>query len=251
MLQLDQEMDVSTSAVGCLTVRAQATALRRERIADRNVPPAMEGRVEPIAATSVDWYTRFKAFLEYQLALVLMVLCAPVIALTALVVKLSSSGPVFYSQTRVGKDGRPFRLFKVRTMYHNCERSTGPVWSTKNDPRITPVGRVLRATHLDELPQLYNGLRGEMSLIGPRPERPEFLVELEQAIPGYAGRHRVRPGITGLAQILQAPDSGLASVRRKLKYDLLYISRANPRLDLQILFFTALRAVGIKLYGEA
>ena len=248
MLQLDQEMDVSTSAVGCLTVRAQATALRRERIADRNVPPAMEGRVEPIAATSVDWYTRFKAFLEYQLALVLMVLCAPVIALTALVVKLSSSGPVFYSQTRVGKDGRPFRLFKVRTMYHNCERSTGPVWSTKNDPRITPVGRVLRATHLDELPQLLNVLKGEMSLIGPRPFIYDYV---DLYTPEQARRHDVRPGITGWAQILQAPDSGLASVRRKLKYDLLYISRANPRLDLQILFFTALRAVGIKLYGEA
>jgi lipopolysaccharide/colanic/teichoic acid biosynthesis glycosyltransferase len=130
-------------------------------------------------------------------------------------------------------------------MYHDCERTSGPRWSTAGDPRVTAFGRFLRKTHLDELPQLWNVLRGEMSLIGPRPERPEFVAELERVIPGYRTRLNVRPGITGLAQVQLPPDEEIEGVSRKVAYDLYYIAHASPQMDLRILVATALKVFGV------
>jgi lipopolysaccharide/colanic/teichoic acid biosynthesis glycosyltransferase len=195
------------------------------------------------------WYEAVKAGAESVVALGLLVVAAPVILLAALLVKLTSRGPVFYSQTRLGRYGRSYTMYKIRSMSHNCEKQSGPRWSTAGDPRVTPIGRLLRRTHVDELPQLWNVLRGEMSLIGPRPERPEFVPQLEQALPYYRSRLLVRPGVTGLAQVQLPPDTDLASVRRKIAYDLYYVRRCSLWLDLQLLLATALHVVGVS-YGR-
>ncbi|MCI0458957.1 MAG: sugar transferase [Gemmataceae bacterium] len=191
------------------------------------------------------WYAVVKAVGDWLCALMLLALTAPLILLAVLAVKLTSRGPVFYSQTRLGRNGRPYAIYKIRTMYHNCERQSGACWSVAGDPRVTPVGRFLRATHLDELPQLWNVLRGEMSLVGPRPERPEFVPELEKAVPRYRERMRLRPGVTGLAQIQLPPDVDVTSVRRKLAHDLYYAEHMGFWLDLRILLSTALKFVGV------
>jgi lipopolysaccharide/colanic/teichoic acid biosynthesis glycosyltransferase len=185
------------------------------------------------------WYLRAKIVLDFILALVLLVLAAPIILVCAVVVKCSSRGPAFYTQTRVGRSGRPFMLIKIRTMVHNCESATGPCWAAPHDPRITKVGRFLRRAHLDELPQLWNVLRGDMSLVGPRPERPEFVEKLDQIIPSYRARMLVRPGLTGLAQVWLPPDTDLNSVRRKLSYDVYYIGHCSGWLDFRLLAVTA------------
>ncbi len=169
----------------------------------------------------------------------------PLIFLAALAVRLTSRGPAFYTQTRVGKNGRLFTIWKIRSMIDNCESLTGARWSIPGDPRVTRVGAFLRASHLDELPQLLNVLQGEMSLIGPRPERPEFVPELERELPGYWQRLAVRPGVTGLAQVQLPPDSDLTSVRRKLAHDLYYIRHLSPWLDVRLLFCTAFYALGL------
>ncbi len=198
------------------------------------------------------WYPPCKAVLDFLLALVLAVPALPVVLLAALAVRLTSRGPAFYTQIRVGRGGRAFTIYKLRSMVHNCESLTGPRWSLPGDPRITPVGWFLRVSHLDELPQLLNVLRGEMSLIGPRPERPEFLPELEQALPAYAQRLAVRPGVTGLAQVQLPPDTDIGSVRRKLTHDFYYIRHLNPWLDLRLILATALYALGLPnhLFGR-
>ena len=186
-----------------------------------------------------------KAAEDYLLASLALLLTGPLMLLVALAVRLTSRGPAFYTQVRVGRGGRLFTIYKIRTMVHNCESLTGPRWSLPGDPRVTPVGWFLRLSHLDELPQLWNVLRGEMSLVGPRPERPEFVPELECAIPRYRERLRVRPGVTGLAQVQQSADTGLESVRSKLAYDLYYIESVTPWLDLRILLSTAFKMVGV------
>lgn len=191
------------------------------------------------------WYLPVKHGLDFVLALVLLTLSAPVIFLAALIVRLTSPGPAFYSQTRLGRNGRPYRIHKIRTMIHNAERASGPKWASPQDPRITRVGWFLRRTHIDELPQLWNVLVGDMSLVGPRPERPEFVPHLEQAIPGYRNRLMVRPGVTGLAQVQLPADTDLTSVRRKLAHDLYYVQRCGPWMDLRILICTACYLVGI------
>jgi lipopolysaccharide/colanic/teichoic acid biosynthesis glycosyltransferase len=183
-------------------------------------------------------YATYKRPAELLLSVLLFVLAAPVILLAALVVKLTSRGPVFYSQTRSGRNGQPFVLHKIRTMHHDCERHSGVRWATPNDPRITLVGHVLRRLHIDELPQLWNVLRGDMSLIGPRPERPEIIERLRQEIPNYNERLLIRPGMTGLAQVQLPPDSDVDSVRRKLRYDLYYLREESFLLDAKILLCT-------------
>jgi lipopolysaccharide/colanic/teichoic acid biosynthesis glycosyltransferase len=190
------------------------------------------------------WYIRSKVVLEFLAAAFLLVLTAPLILVSALLVKLTSLGPAFYTQTRLGRGGRPYTIYKLRTMTHNCERHSGARWATVGDPRITRLGRFLRKSHLDELPQLWNVLKGDMSLVGPRPERPEFVPALEQAFPHYRQRLLVRPGVTGLAQIQLPPDTDLESVRRKLAYDLFYVRQASLWLDLRILAGTAFKMVG-------
>jgi lipopolysaccharide/colanic/teichoic acid biosynthesis glycosyltransferase len=191
------------------------------------------------------WYPAIKAVMDFVAAVVLLVLLAPVILLTMLLVKLTSRGPAIYSQTRMGLNGKPFTIFKLRTMAVNCERGTGATWSRPGDPRVTPVGRFLRKTHLDELPQLINVILGHMSLVGPRPERPEFLPQLEQAIPHYRERLLVRPGVTGLAQVQLPPDTDLDSVQLKLAYDLYYVQQAGFWLDVRIVLSTALKMAGL------
>jgi lipopolysaccharide/colanic/teichoic acid biosynthesis glycosyltransferase len=194
-------------------------------------------------------YAPAKAALDWTFGLVLLVLFAPVIGTAAALVRLTSAGPAFYTQVRVGRGGRTFRIYKLRTMYHDCERVSGARWSQPGDRRVTRVGAILRATHIDELPQLINVLRGEMSLVGPRPERPEFIPMLAEAIPYYTDRLQVRPGVTGLAQLRQSADTDLESVRRKLAYDLHYIAVIGPWLDLRLTACTALKMFGLPLSG--
>jgi lipopolysaccharide/colanic/teichoic acid biosynthesis glycosyltransferase len=190
-------------------------------------------------------YEVVKPWSEFLLALVLLLFASPLILLILVLVKLSSRGPAIYSQRRIGLGGRPFTIYKIRTMYEDSERD-GPTWSVPGDPRVTPIGSVLRLTHLDELPQLINVLMGEMSLVGPRPERPEFVEQLERDLPGYRRRLAVRPGVTGLAQVQQPPDTDLDSVRRKLNYDLCYVERIGPWLDARLIAGTALKCVGVR-----
>ncbi len=199
---------------------------------------------EPVRPLRYRWYRSYKPVVDFLLAALLTVPAVPLILVAAVLVKLTSRGPAFYTQTRVGEDGRPFTIWKIRSMIHNCESLTGPRWSMPGDPRVTRIGVFLRASHLDELPQLLNVLRGEMSLIGPRPERPEFVPELERELPGYWQRLTVRPGVTGLAQVQLPPDSDLSSVRRKLAHDLYYIRHLSPWLDARLLLGTAVYALG-------
>lgn len=194
----------------------------------------------------------------------LMVLTLPVLLLAMLAVRLTSRGPVIYRQVRVGLDrrtrgnqsecrrgenigGRPFTIYKLRTMVVDAEQGTGAVWATSNDPRITPVGSFLRATRIDELPQLWNVLRGDMNLVGPRPERPSIVMMLKDEVDGYTLRHRVRPGITGLAQVSQAYDSNVDDVRRKVSFDLTYLNQRALSTDIKILARTV--PVILKRFG--
>jgi len=204
----------------------------------QNVPKQLPNPLRASAA-------RAKATIDFAIVLMMCAVALPVALVAALLVKLTSPGPIFYMQTRVGSFGKPFKICKLRTMYHNCEAQSGAVWCSKNDRRVTWIGRILRATHLDELPQLWNILRGEMSLVGPRPERPEFVVQLEKLIPSYRGRLAVKPGVTGLAQIQLPSDTNLQSVRDKLALDLLYIRKRGFWLDLRLMFGTGLYLAGL------
>lgn len=194
-------------------------------------------------------YEPMKTVLDVGLGFLLLLACAPLILVAALAVRVTTPGPAFYTQTRVGKGGRLFKIYKLRTMYHNIERVSGIRWSTAGDSRITTLGRFLRRTHIDELPQLINVLRLEMSLVGPRPERPEIIPVLEEAIPNYRDRLRVRPGVTGLAQLRLPADTDIPGVRRKLSYDVHYIRALGPWLDLCLVACTALKMAGIPLRG--
>jgi lipopolysaccharide/colanic/teichoic acid biosynthesis glycosyltransferase len=205
--------------------------------------------IEPLSSVRKSWYVEGKVVFDFVVSLVLFILALPVLLLTALLVKLTSRGPALYSQVRLGKNGRPYAMYKFRTMAHDCEKFSGACWSRPGDPRVTALGRMLRATHLDELPQLWNILRGEMSLIGPRPERPEFVPALARAIPSYRGRLQVRPGITGLAQVQLPPDTDIAAVRRKLAHDLYYIRHLSWWLDIRILACTVLHLSGIPCHA--
>ena len=177
-------------------------------------------------------YLRVKIGVEWAGAIVLLLLFTPLLACLTVLLRCTSAGPAIYSQLRLGKGGKPFWIYKLRTMTHGCERSTGPVWSITDDPRVTRVGQWLRDTHLDELPQLWNVLKGDMGLIGPRPERPELASKIEHWLPEFRGRLAVRPGITGLAQVRMPADSDLHTVRQKLAHDLKYIERIGLSLDI-------------------
>ncbi len=189
----------------------------------------------------------YKGISDFFLSLVGLVILTPLLAVSALLVWLESGGPVIYRQRRVGERGRVFFIYKLRTMTNDAEKGTGAVWTSKNgDPRITKVGRFLRVTRFDELPQLINVLKGEMSFIGPRPERPEFVKVLGKIIPYYEERHSVRPGITGWAQVKYGYGSSAEEAEIKLHYDLYYIKHMNLWLDLVILLDT----VKVVLFGR-
>jgi lipopolysaccharide/colanic/teichoic acid biosynthesis glycosyltransferase len=187
----------------------------------------------------------FKRATDLVIGSLLALLTAPIILLAMVLVRLTSKGPSIYTQVRLGRGNCSYTIYKIRTMYENCEAESGPKWATKGDSRVTPIGRILRSTHIDELPQLWNVLRGEMSLVGPRPERPAIASNLELVIPCYGDRLQVRPGLTGLAQIQLPPDTSLADVRRKLACDLYYIRYADFWLDLRILLSTGTYVMGI------
>ena len=170
---------------------------------------------------------------------VAILLClAPILPFIILAIKLTSPGPIFFSQIRVGRNGKNFRLYKFRTMRQDAEAATGAVWATQNDPRITPLGRFLRKTRLDEIPQLWNVVRGDMGFVGPRPERPEFVQWLVEAIPYYHLRHIIRPGLTGWAQVKYQYGASLEETKEKLQYDLYYAKHMSLALDLLIIFET-------------
>lgn len=182
-----------------------------------------------------------KRAMDVVLTTVGVVVISPVLAVIALLVKWSSPGPVFYRQERCGLNGQSFWMLKFRTMPVDAEKATGPVWAAKNDPRRTRLGAFLRQTSLDELPQLFNVLAGDMSLVGPRPERPHFIHQFKQTIPNYMARHQVRAGITGWAQVNGW--RGNSSLRKRVQYDLYYITHWTPWLDVKILWLTLFRGL--------
>lgn len=179
-----------------------------------------------------------KRVLDVTLALVGLLIAAPFLVVAAALVRLTSQGATIYRQQRVGLNGRLFTIYKLRTMRADAEVATGPIWSPVNDARITAVGRFLRNSRLDELPQLWNILRGDMSFVGPRPERPEFAADLAVAIPLFGTRHVVKPGLTGWAQVHQAYASSVEEALEKLQYDLYYIKNLSLWLDLLIIVKT-------------
>jgi lipopolysaccharide/colanic/teichoic acid biosynthesis glycosyltransferase len=217
-------------------------------------------RTQPSADGSEDQphlpHSRGNRVLNIVLALVALIALLPVLLIIALLVRLTSRGPVLYTQTRVGLDrrepldatknhrrqvdmgGQPFTIYKFRTMCVDAEQGCGPVWAQRTDPRVTPIGRFLRQYRLDELPQLLNVLKGEMNIVGPRPERPTIFAELREHIAEYPLRQRAKPGITGLAQINHHYDRSLDDVRTKVEYDLEYIRRQSVIEDLRIMLKT-------------
>ena len=204
----------------------------------------------PAATTRFAWCfertsgSTAKHLLDRGVGTVALVLSSPLMLIVWILVRLTSSGPAIYAQTRIGLNGKLFYLYKFRSMYDNCEKKTGPVWASQNDSRVTPLGKIMRISYLDELPQLFNVVRGEMSLVGPRPERPEITARLRRQFPqDYYVRLLVKPGITGLAQIYQRADTNVDDVRRKLHYDLLYVRRASIWLDIKTIVRTVLMIV--------
>lgn len=195
---------------------------------------------EPRSDFAQRMYAPFKRLMDFVGATILFVLLAPVMLIVALCVRFSSPGPIIFTQRRLTDGGRVFWMYKFRTMYEDAESATGAVWAKKHDPRVTYVGRILRKTYLDELPQLVNVIRGEMSLIGPRPERPELVSKLSAELPSFHRRLEVRGGITGLAQTSNGYASSIETYRRKLAWDILYVKRRSLALDLQIALRTLL-----------
>jgi sugar transferase (PEP-CTERM system associated) len=184
------------------------------------------------------WLPFVKRGIDIGLSAVGLVIGSPVMGAVALLIKATSDGPVFYHQERVGQHGRVFTVHKFRSMWVNAEAGTGAVWASADDPRIMPLGRFLRRTRFDELPQLLNILRGDMSFVGPRPERPEFVGQLTKSIPYYGQRHAVRPGLTGWAQVRYTYGASVEDALMKLQYDLFYIKNISLSLDLFIIFST-------------
>ena len=180
-------------------------------------------------------FQEFKRAFDLTLSFLGLLFALPILVVAGLFIKLASPGPVFFRQTRVGKGGTHFTIYKLRTMRVNAEQETGAIWARENDPRLIPLGKWIRKMHLDEIPQLWNVLHGEMSIIGPRPERPEFVKELRAEIPDYEKRLQVKPGITGLAQVWHKYDETIQDVRKKVKYDLLYIKKMCLWVDMRIL----------------
>ena len=180
-------------------------------------------------------YSLTKRTIDITGSVIALVLFSPILILTAILIKLTSKGPIFYTQTRVGKDNQNFEIFKFRTMKVDAEKATGPVWASKNDNRLIPCGKFIRKAHIDEIPQFVNVIMGDMSIIGPRPERPIFVEKLKTEIVDYSKRLDVKPGITGLAQVCHHYDDTIDDVRKKIKYDILYIKKMCFWTDVTIL----------------
>lgn len=180
-------------------------------------------------------FQEFKRVFDITVSITGLVITAPLLAMTALFIKIVSPGSAIFKQERMGLDGTVFNIYKLRTMKVDAEKETGAVWAEENDPRLIKFGKIIRKAHIDELPQLINVLKGEMSIVGPRPERPVFVKELKDKIPSYVARLAVKPGITGLAQVWHKYDETIEDVKKKIKYDLLYIKKMCLMADLRIL----------------
>lgn len=234
-LPLQDLLDLRFS--GVLVEEVAATyEMVRGRISTKELRPAQlifSGELGPRPT-----YVRLQTFYSLVIAAAGLAATLPLMLLVALAVKFTSRGPVLYRQTRVGLHGRTFTLYKFRSMYADAETRTGVVWAAKDDPRVTPVGRWLRRLRLDELPQFVNVLKGDMAIVGPRPERPEFVKVLAEKIPYYRQRHFVKPGITGWAQINYKYGDSFEDTIVKLEYDLYYIKHLSPALDAYIIFQT-------------
>jgi lipopolysaccharide/colanic/teichoic acid biosynthesis glycosyltransferase len=231
---------------------------RSEPVARVSEPVTLDLRrsAEMAAVVECNESSRINRYGNIVLAAIAIIVLLPVFLLVALLVRLTSPGPIFYTQTRVGLDhrrrslrvvherrarnigGSIFTIYKFRSMYVDAEQKTGAVWASKHDPRVTPFGRIMRKTRLDELPQLFNVLKGEMNIVGPRPERPSIFVQLREEIGEYPIRQLVKPGITGWAQINHAYDTCIDDVKRKLHFDLEYMRRRSLGEDLKIMAMT-------------
>jgi len=194
----------------------------------------------------VSEYYRFKWHVDVVISIITLPVIGSVILLFMFLTWLTSKGPVIYTQTRCSKDGKPFKMYKIRSMVVDAEAQGGAVWAGKRDPRITAIGRIMRKLHIDELPQIVNVWRGEMTVIGPRPERPEIIEQLKKEITGYEYRMLVLPGMTGYAQLNRPSDTDLKDVRKKLILDLEYIERVSFWFDMRILIGTAFKFVRFK-----
>lgn len=185
-----------------------------------------------------EWEKRLKRILDIVVSLLILLISLPITLIASLAIKIDSKGPIFFKQERCGLNNKIFHIIKFRSMQHDAEKMTGPVWSQKDDPRITRAGNILRKLRIDEIPQMINVLKGEMSLVGPRPERPFFVEKLSEQIPYYKRRLKVRPGITGWAQVKHKYDESIEDVKIKLRYDLFYIENMSLRMDFKILVRT-------------
>ncbi len=201
--------------------------------------PLIEVMPDPMPS----WEKFTKRVFDIVVSILVLVLASPLFLFLIALIKLTSKGPAIFSQERVGLYGKHFIIYKFRTMYEDAEARTGPVWATDNDPRITPLGYWMRKMRLDEIPQLYNVLIGDMSLVGPRPERPFFVEQFKKEIPLYSRRLRVRPGITGWAQVKWKYDESIEDVKEKTKYDLFYVENMSLRMDFKILINTIFTVV--------
>jgi Undecaprenyl-phosphate glucose phosphotransferase len=180
-----------------------------------------------------------KRAIDIAISSAALLLLAVPIAVIAALVRITSKGPAFFRQERMGLDGKPFTIVKFRSMLDDAERETGPVWTQRDDPRVTAVGRFLRRSNLDEVPQLWNVLRGDMSIVGPRPERPHFVEQFKHRIPQYMLRHKVKAGLTGWAQVNGW--RGNTELEKRIEYDLYYIENWSVRLDLKIMWLTIVK----------
>ena len=244
--------------------RSGPESMRQHLQFDFDAPRSIEIQREPSVSSSAQTpivasprSERAARILNVTIAAAALIVLSPVIVVVAIAIKLTSPGPIFYRQTRIGVDrrrrspatalydrrardlgGSPFAILKFRSMRADAERTTGAVWAAKGDPRVTAVGRLIRKTRLDELPQLLNVIRGDMNIVGPRPERPSIFADLSQKIEEYPIRQLARPGITGWAQVNRSYDSCLDDVRHKVRYDLEYIQRQSVLEDLKIMLKT-------------
>jgi exopolysaccharide biosynthesis polyprenyl glycosylphosphotransferase len=186
------------------------------------------------------WEAQIKRLMDIVVSALVLIFSAPIYLAVAIVIRATSEGPAVYRQVRVGRNGKTYTMLKFRSMYIDAEKRSGPQWATKNDPRITPVGRFIRKTRLDEIPQFFNVLKGEMSLVGPRPERPFFVEQLKKEIPWYVRRIKMKPGITGWAQVKHKYDETIEDVKQKVLYDLYYFENMSLALDIKIMLRTIL-----------
>ena len=234
-LDMDKLLEIKLSGVTfdhLATVYEEYTG----KIALENLRPSWMIFSEGFRKTRMQVVT--KRVLDIVTASLGLLLASPLAVMVMALIKITSPGPVFYKQERVGQHGRIFTVFKFRSMRVDAEDGTGPVWAQKNDTRATPVGRFLRRTRLDEIPQLWNALRGDMSMVGPRPERPGFVADLTRQIPFYGQRHVVKPGVTGWAQVKYTYGASVEDALHKLQYDLYYIKNMSVALDIFVMFQT-------------